>query len=317
VEASRVEGTDGSEASEPESDASESSEASGPEAQPDASPYRRLFRNAGRQAWDPDRIDLSRDREDWVRIREDYPDERYGEQIHRLCSLFFEGEQSVTETLAPFLGAMNRAGLGVDPELHLAAQVYEEARHFAFFDRYFEEVIGDRDTGRHMGPAPRAVLVDDLDDVAQRIRREDDPDRLPLLLTEGVTHYMGIVEAMLARTGYRGAGEALGSRGWLPGLQEGFRLIRRDEGRHVAFGIHFIQDMTTAVPARRDRVLATFERHLPNVLDTVGSFYEFDEPIVDVDALQEYALAAYRQFMAAAGLESGMAGELGEEVDEA
>jgi hypothetical protein len=61
-------------------------------------------------------------------------------------------------------------------------------------------------------------------------------------------------------------------------------------------------------------VLATFERHLPNVMDTVGAFYEFEHPIVDVASLQEYALGAYRQFMAAAGLVDGAAGALAAEV---
>jgi ribonucleoside-diphosphate reductase beta chain len=278
---------------------------------PDA--YLQLFHNAGRLAWEAGAIDLSVDRDEWPEIREKYRRERYGEQIHRLCSLFFEGEESVTRTLSPFLGAVARAGLGIEKELHLSAQIYEEARHYAFFRRYFDEVLGDDDTGRHMAQAPQAVLVDDLDDVADRIRHEDDPERLRDLLVEGVTHYMGIVEAMLARTGYRGVGQALGQRGWLPGLQEGFRLIRRDEGRHVAFGIHFIGELTRDDPARAEIVRRTFERHLPAVLQTVAAF-DFEHPLVDVADLQEYALGAYRQFMAAAGLDEDVGGELEREL---
>ncbi len=278
--------------------------------------YLRLFRSAGRLAWDPDAVDLEQDREDWARIRREHEAEQYGEQIHRLCSLFYEGEESVARTLSPFLGAMSRAGLGTDRELHLAAQVYEEARHFAFFRRYFAEVLGDTATDRHMTAAPRAVLVDDLDDVASRIRREEDPARLRALLVEGVTHYMGVVEAMLARTGYRGAAQALAERGWLPGLQEGFRLIRRDEGRHVAFGIHFIADAVADEPRHAAIVEATFERHLPHVLQTVAAF-DFPEPLVDIADLQAFALGAHRQFMAAAGLDEGAPGDLQEELAEA
>jgi ribonucleoside-diphosphate reductase beta chain len=146
------------------------------------------------------------------------------------------------------------------------------------------------------------VLVADLAAVSERLRREDDPVALPARLVEAVTHYMGIVEAMLARTGYEGAHAALAARGWMPGLQEGFRLIRRDEGRHVAFGIRFVRDAVTRDPALAAVVEATFARHLPAVLATVQTFAAYEHPLVDVDALTAFALGAYQQFMAAAGL---------------
>jgi ribonucleoside-diphosphate reductase beta chain len=156
-------------------------------------------------------------------------------------------------------------------------------------------------TFRQMTAEPQAVLVDDLEDVADRLRVESDPVKLRAIFVEGITHYMGIVEAMLARTGYVGANDALASRGWLPGLQEGFRLIRRDEGRHVSFGMHCIAELTTAEPRYRAIVEATFERHLPNVLGTVASF-DYPHPIVDIAKLQEYAIAQYQRFANAAGL---------------
>ncbi len=270
--------------------------------------YFALYRGAARLAWDPAAIDLSRDRADWARIRAEHAAERYPEQIARLCALFHEGEESVTRTLAPYASAVARAGLGVDLELHLAAQLYEEARHFEFFTRYFAEVLdAEGPTERNattdaMAGAPRAVLVDDLQAISERLRREDDPARLGDLLTEGVTHYMGVVEAMLARTGYEGAHAALTARGWLPGLQEGFRLIRRDEGRHVAFGMLCVRDLVAADPRRAAIVHATFERHLPHVIATVQGFAVYEHLLVDLGALTAFAMRACRQFLAAAGL---------------
>ena len=152
-----------------------------------------------------------------------------------------------------------------------------------------------------MTAAPQAVLVDDLEDVADRMRREDDPERLRAVFVEGITHYMGVVEAMLARTGYIGASEALASRGWLPGLQEGFRLIRRDEGRHVSFGLLCLAELTAGRPDYREIVRETFEHHLPNVIATVASF-DHPHPIVDIARLQDYAIAQYERFASAAGL---------------
>jgi ribonucleoside-diphosphate reductase beta chain len=265
--------------------------------------YFALYTNSKRLAWDPATIDLTADREQWAMIQRDYARERYDEQIHRLCSLFYRGEESVTETLAPFLGAVNRLGLGVDQEMYLTSQLYEEAKHFEFFARYFEVVFGEDGaaTARHMSPEPQAVLVDDLANVTERLRREDDPTVLRACFAESITHYMGVVEAMLARTGYMGAHDALHARGWLPGLQEGFRLIRRDEGRHVAYGMHAIAGLCGTHPELREVVQATMERQLPNVLATVSSFaYEY--PIVDLQKLTDFSLQQYQRFMSAAGI---------------
>jgi ribonucleoside-diphosphate reductase beta chain len=267
------------------------------------SKYFQLYSNSKKLAWDPATIDLSRDAADWAMIRREYATEEFATQLHQLCAFFHAGEESVTSTLAPLLGAAARLKLGVDIECYLTSQIYEEARHFEFFTRYFHEVL-DEDTAdllRELTAAPQAVLIDDLDATTDRVRAETDPDRLRAAMVEAVTHYMGVVEAMLARTGYVGASDALAARNWLPGLQEGFRLIRRDEGRHVSFGIHFIRQMTTAHPELVPVVQATFERHLPNVLGTIQAF-DFAHPIVDLGKLTQYALDAYQQFMGAAGL---------------
>ena len=272
-------------------------------AQQRSSRYFALYSNSKRLAWDPALIDLTVDKEHWAKIRTDHGREQYDVQIHRLCSLFYRGEESVTETLSPFLGAVNRLGLGVDQEMYLTSQLYEEAKHFEFFARYFAEVFGDdgTTTAAQMTPEPQAVLIDDLAEVTERLRREDRPAELRACYAEAVTHYMGVVEAMLARTGYVGAHDALNARGWLPGLQEGFRLIRRDEGRHVAYGMFVISELCTGHPELRPVVQATMDRHLPNVLATVSSF-AFEFPIVDLDKLTNFSPVQYQRFMSAAGL---------------
>jgi ribonucleoside-diphosphate reductase beta chain len=267
------------------------------------SPYLALYHKAKQLHWDPAAVDLSQDKAQWQRIKRDHVAERYPEQILRLTSLFYEGEESVTRTLSPFLSAVSRAGLGIDKEMFLTTQLYEEAKHFEFFARYFAEVFEEDGaiTRQYITPAPQAVLIADLEEVTERLRREEDPTRLVATFAEAITHYMGVVEAMLARTGYVGAHDALAARGWLPGLQEGYRLIRRDEGRHVAFGMRCIAELTTDRPQLRDVVARTFERHLPNVLATVAEF-DYPQPLVDIDKLSQFALAQYQRFAAAAGL---------------
>lgn len=269
-----------------------------------ASPYFQLYDKAKRLHWDPADIDLAVDRAQWATIVRDFPRERYAEQLHRMCAFFAAGEESVANTLAPFLGAIPRGELGLDKEFHLAAQLYEEAKHYEFFARYFTEVFGESPAQAlaELTPAPQAVLIDDLVAVTERLRLAEGRDAVRMAFLEAVTHYMGTVEAMLARTGYVGAHDALAARGWLPGLQEGFRLIRRDEGRHVAFGIHVVRELCAESPHWRPLVQATFERNLPNVLGTIQVFSAYDHPIVDPARLTTFALGAYEQFMGAAGL---------------
>ena len=254
--------------------------------------YWKLYFAARKLPWDPQAVDLSRDYADWERIRRGFPAEDFAGQILQLCTFFYDGEESVTYTLTPFLAAAGRVGLGVDLQLFLTSQLAEEARHFEFFRRYFAEVLPGANPRMPLPPEPQSVLVDGLQDIADRLRKEDDRVRLRELLVEGVAHYMGVVESMLARTGYRGVGEVLAARGWLPGLQDGFRLIRRDEGRHVAFGIHFLKDVASADPRLRKIALATFDRYLPAALATVQLF----------EMLVQYAMDAGQQFLAAAGL---------------
>jgi len=267
------------------------------------SSYFQLDQKAKQLHWDPATIDLSADRAQWQRIQRDYTAERYAEQILRLTSLFYEGDVSDTKTLSPFCSAVSRAGLGIDKELFLTTQLYEEAKHFEFFARYFAEVfeVDGSITAQYLTPAPRAVLISDLEEVTERLRREEDPRQLKATFAEAIAHYMGVVEAMLARTGYVGAHDALAARGWLPGLQEGYRLIKRDEGRHVAFGMRCIAELTTEHPEYRPIVQGVFERQLPNVLATVQEF-DYPHPLVDLDKLTAYALAQYERFAAAAGL---------------
>ena len=271
--------------------------------------YFRLFENSKRLFWDPSRIDLTRDAADWAAIRRDHAAARYPEQLYRLIALFYQGEASVTRTLSPYLMAASRLGLGTDLELYLTSQIYEEAKHFDFFSRYFREVLGEDGaaTLASLTPEPQQLLVDGLEALAERLRREDDLERLSQTLVEAVTCYMGVVEALVARTGYLAAHDALAARGWMPGLQEGFRLIRRDEGRHVAFGIHFLADRLRARPADRVIVEAVVERELPNVIGIVQSFSAYADPIVDLAKLTRFALDASAQFLA--GIDTGAGAE--------
>lgn len=204
-------------------------------------------KSKNRGMWDPESFDLEQDKRDWEEKFTD--DERY--QFVKLCSLFYEGEESVAKTLTPYalaVGHLEDVGFNtLEEEMFLDGQIWEEAKHVEFFSRYFHEVFGTQDTdyGDFDGETfwndeLEEFLIDDLDDLAMSISRavhEDAPqEEIIEVLGEGVMHYMGIVESELARVGYQGLESMLQEKDALPGFQAGIKKIEEDEGRHIANG---------------------------------------------------------------------------------
>ncbi|HEX8104698.1 MAG TPA: ribonucleotide-diphosphate reductase subunit beta [Solirubrobacteraceae bacterium] len=221
--------------------------------------YRQLYELWERQQWATQEIDFSQDRVDWhERIG---PDERYA-RMYGLSS-FFIGEQRVAAELGP----MMRAAPDEDMRLFLCTQIADEARHVAFFDRFYAEVgvlesdnLQDRlaETSEHLN-ANFGVLFDEL--LRARVDRlAAEPEDLETLV-EAVTIYHMVIEGMLALTGQHFIIDYNERMGTLPGFVRGFTLVARDEHRHVAFGARFLRDMA----ARDARYGAAIQRTLVEV----------------------------------------------------
>src|SRR5918997_2365119 len=94
--------------------------------------YEELYLLWERQQWRTQDIDFTQDRIDWhERIP---PDERF-QRMYGLSS-FFIGEQRVASELGP----MMRACPDEEMRIFLCTQIADEARHVAFFNRFYEEV---------------------------------------------------------------------------------------------------------------------------------------------------------------------------------
>ena len=197
---------------------------------------RELYSMAKRQGtWDPEQIPVADDRAHWERLT---PGQK--EQLVKVCSLFFEGETSVADTLPFFVAGMEEP----DRRMFLSTQLLEEVKHAEFFELYFREVFGKVDTGSYLVDSYRGVLVDELRERARAIGRavlEGNPPALERALVLGVAHYMGVVEGLMAVSGYDYFDEMLGARGIFPRLLEGIRLIRADEGRHLTHGMEYLR----------------------------------------------------------------------------
>ncbi len=217
--------------------------------------YGQLYELWERQHWVTQDLDFTQDRIDWhERIDSE---ERYA-RMYGLSS-FFIGEQRVAAELGPIM----RAVPDEDMRIFLCTQIADEARHVAFFDRFYSEVgVLESDnlqgrlaeTSEHLN-AQFGVLFDEM--LHSRV------DRLALepedaeTLVEAVTIYHMIVEGMLALTGQHFILDYNERQGVLPGFNAGFINVARDEHRHVAFGARFLRDMSHRDPRHTTAIQRT------------------------------------------------------------
>jgi ribonucleoside-diphosphate reductase beta chain len=211
-----------------------------------------------RQQWQSQGIDLERDKEQWATLA----DEDREEHLWGLSS-FFVGEERVTTQFSGLVMAYEDE----QEEAFLTTQQVDEARHMQFFDRWFREVAGIDGGIRDRLAASRADVTDAFvelfDDrlVKAGERLIADPSDL-VAKVDFVTAYHMVIEGTLALTGQHFMLDYYEKNDLLPGFQEGFANIARDEHRHVAYGTWFLQQKC-ADDGMRARVQETLNELLP------------------------------------------------------
>jgi len=151
--------------------------------------------------------------------------------------------------------------------IFLSTQIADEARHVAFFDRFYREVgVYDADGLEERLDATAEHLNDDFKKLFDEMLHER-VDRLAVepgdtvALVEAITLYHMVIEGSLALTGQHFIIDYNERNGTLPGFVEGFTNVARDEHRHVAFGARFLRDMAR----RDDRYADAIQRTLVDV----------------------------------------------------
>ncbi|MFC6991607.1 ribonucleoside-diphosphate reductase [Haladaptatus sp. GCM10025707] len=199
----------------------------------------RYFKNAVSRHWDPGAIDLSADRAA-VESMNDLVFDRFRGAIAK----FGAGEQAVTTDLAPLAVVLEAP----EDQAFITTQLYEEAKHTDFFDRYWQEVVNEAEAARGEASTspqddrwyvPAYVELFDRTEAAMEALLTDDS---PANRARAYCHYHLVVEGILAQTAYFGLQQAYGpdthpELPTLPGLTAGLTKIRGDEGRHVGFGM--------------------------------------------------------------------------------
>ena len=198
--------------------------------------YDDLYRGWEEGNWRATEIDFSKDREGWRALSE----------VQRKSalwtySMFFYGEDSVTDNLSPYIDAAPKE----EQKYFLATQQVDEARHAVFFHRFFGEVIGTGETlaeglaytQPQLGWGYRNVFGR-LDQMADELRR----DRSLPKFAQGIALYHMVVEAALAQPGQHFIEDYFTKSGTLPGFSDGMRNVSRDEQRHIGFGVKVLSE---------------------------------------------------------------------------
>jgi ribonucleoside-diphosphate reductase beta chain len=266
--------------------------------------YAELYRLWERQQWRTQDIDFSQDRIDW---HERIPPEERFQRMYGLSS-FFIGEQRVAEELGP----MMRAAPTEEMRIFLCTQIADEARHVAFFNRFYEEVgvlesgnLQDRlaETSEHLNPEFGVLFDEMLKGRVDRLARE--PEDLETLV-EAITLYHMVIEGMLALTGQHFIIDYNEQQGTLPGFVEGFNKIARDEHRHVAFGARFLREMAQSDERYREAIQRTLVESGPvadGVLEPRWIREQGIEPIgYTMEETREFAIKALERRLRVIGL---------------
>jgi putative sterol carrier protein len=222
--------------------------------------YEDLYARWEKGNWSATELDFSQDRIDWHERMS--PEQR--EAALWLFTLFFHGEDSVTDNLSPYIDAAPQE----EQKYFLATQQVDEARHSVFFKRFVDEVVGQGDGTVGGGLRATEGLLSwghrktfaHLDEVAHGLRK----DRSPRNFASAITMYHLIVEGALAQPTQHKIDEALATMDVLPGFREGMRNVSLDEQRHIAFGVRVLADLHEADPDEtRDAIVEKIREVLP------------------------------------------------------
>jgi len=268
--------------------------------------YEDLYARWEKGNWRATELDFTQDRIDWhERMTQPQRDAALW-----LFTLFFHGEDSVTDNLSPYIDAAPLE----EQKYFLATQQVDEARHAVFFNRFINEVVGQGDGS--IGGGLRATerlltwghrkTFGHLDEVADRLRK----DRSAVNLARSVTMYHLIVEGALAQPTQHAIDNALTELDVLPGFREGMKNVSLDEQRHIAFGVRLLADLHAGDPGPvGEAIIEKFREVLPwttAVAVPPGRDLSYTEPLgIDLHDLFEEGATLIEQRLRAVGLTAG------------
>lgn len=202
--------------------------------------------------WNPAALDFTQDRRDFDALGEEHRD-----LFLRAAANFVAGEEAVTLDLLPLIQVIASEGR-LEEEMFLTSFLWEEAKHVDFFSRFLAEVTGvNGGLDHYCGASYRTLFYEKLPQNLHALKT----DASPAALVRASTTYNMVVEGMLAETGYHIFFHVMDREGILPGFREGIQNLKRDESRHIAYGVHLLSRLLAADPG----LIAVFEETMADL----------------------------------------------------
>ncbi len=250
----------------------------------------RLYHKAKKLGvWDPRDIDFTRDRADWQKLND-------GERtvVLHLTTLFQTGEESVTLDLLPALLIMAKENR-LEEEMYLSTFLFEEAKHTEFCRRFLDEVTGAQHDLTHFHtPAYRQLFYEELPSAMQALLH----DSSPAAQIRAAATYNMMIEGTLAETGYYAYYAMLERNNLMPGLRHGIGLLKRDESRHIAYGIYWLSRLLAANAALWHVLEQRMAILLELGLQSINEVFDLYNPMPFGLQREEFMTYALQQFNA-------------------
>ncbi len=224
--------------------------------------YRSLYYRWESQQWQTGALEFDEDRRTWS--------SRFGEPqrraLMRAVAPLRAGEDEIRTALARFVDAAPSE----EQQVFLTTQLADHARHTVFFDRFAEEVVAGGDGAPPHGEGElnsgwRRLLLERLPAASDKIV----PGEIDSLVAGIVLHHL-VIESTLRLTGERFLLNYARAQGILPAFRAGLAAVARDQARHVAFALRFLQETLSQDRRRRDVVSAVVGEVLPLATSAIG-----------------------------------------------
>jgi hypothetical protein len=221
--------------------------------------YEDLYRRWEEGNWRAMELEFSEDRQGWESLNEIQK-----KSALWIYSMFFYGEDAVTDGLSPYIEAAPKE----EQKYFLATQQVDEARHAVFFHRFFKEVIGvegDIAAGLEFTESQLGWGYRNVFGRLERMVEELHEDRSLPKFAQAITLYHMVIEATMAQPGQHFIEDFFAKAGTMPGFSAGMERVSRDEQRHIGFGVKVLSELFQESEECKEAVAELLREVLPYV----------------------------------------------------
>ena len=205
--------------------------------------------------------------------------------------MFVAGEEAVTLDLLPLIEVVAREGR-LEEEMFLTTFLFEEAKHTDFFRRFLDEVGAGGDLARYHTDNYTHLFYHALPEALLSLKKDASP---AAQIRASVTYNM-VVEGVLAETGYHAFFTVLERNDLMPGLRKGISLLKRDESRHIAYGVYLLSRLLAEHPDLWVILETQMNSLLPFAIGVIGDAFAAYEVVpfgLGEDDFVNFAMAQF------------------------